>query len=140
MRLIAIVLGEENAKIRNSEAGNLLDYGFSNKKIQVLKNSEKPIEQIKLDKATKEKINIYSERDINILQDKNIANKKYAVSTKINEPQLPLKKGQVVGKVYVKEKGKTIYTGNLIVKEKVEKLKFMKLYLHHLKSIALGTI
>ena len=35
MRLIAIVLGEDNAKVRNSEAAQLLDYGFNNKQIQL---------------------------------------------------------------------------------------------------------
>ena len=40
VRLIAIVLGEEDSKIRNSETIELLDYGFNNVKLRKLKDKE----------------------------------------------------------------------------------------------------
>lgn len=140
MRLIAIVLGEDNAKIRNSETSALLDYGFSNKKVQTVKKSTKFIEKINFSKATKNEVKIYSDRDINILQDKSVGNKKYKLSTKLDKYQLPLKKGQIIGKVYVKEGKDTVYTGNLIVKEDVKQLKFFELYMNNLRDIILGVI
>ena len=50
MRLIGIVLGEENSKIRNSEAMTLLDYGFLNTKFNLVKKNGTVIKKIKLDK------------------------------------------------------------------------------------------
>ena len=41
LRLIAIVLGEEESKVRNSETMALLDYGFNNKKITIIKKKIK---------------------------------------------------------------------------------------------------
>lgn len=140
MRLIAIVLGEDNAKIRNSETSDLLNYGFSTKKVQTIQKSNKYIKTIHFDKATVDKIKVYTEGDITILQDKAERNKKYTVDTKMNNVVLPLKKGQIVGKIYVKEKSKTVYTGNLIVKESVEQLGFGKLFLKHMKDLVLGVI
>lgn len=140
MRLIAIVLGEDNAKIRNSEASDLLNYGFSTKKVQTIKKSNKYIKNIYFDKSTVDKVKVYADRDITILQDKTDRDKKYKVSTKIDEAHLPLKKGQVVGHIYVKEGSKTIYTGNLIVKENVDHLGFFKLFLKHMNDLVLGTL
>lgn len=140
MRLIAIVLGEDNAKIRNSETSALLDYGFSNKKVQTVKKSTNFIEKINFSKATKSEVKVYSDRDINILQDKSVENKKYKLSTKIDKYQLPLRKGQVVGRVFVKEDNETVYTGNLIVKEDVKQLKFFEVYMNNLRDIILGVI
>lgn len=140
MRLIGVVLGEETAKIRNSEASGLLDYGFSNKKVQQIKKESEIIKTIELEKATNNKINIYSKQDVNILQDKGVSNKKYDVSTKINKINLPLKKNQVVGSLIVKEKGKKVYEGDLIVREDVDKLGFIKLLFRNMQGIVVGEI
>ena len=56
MRLIAIVLGEEDSKIRNSETMSLLDYGFNTKKMTILKESNKPVKELYFDKGNKKKI------------------------------------------------------------------------------------
>ena len=90
MRLIAIVLGEDNAKIRNSETSNLLDYGFNSKQVQTIKKSNDSLKKIYFDKATKSEIDVYPEKDINILQDKGVHNKKYKINTSINKITFPI--------------------------------------------------
>ena len=106
MRLIAIVLGEDNAKVRNSEAAQLLDYGFNNKQIQLIKKSTDEIKKIKLDKATEKSITIVPKYDVSILKDKGISNTKYKTSVKVGKIVLPLKKGDVVGKISVLDNNK----------------------------------
>ncbi len=140
MRLIAIVLGEDTAKIRNSETTNLLDYGFNNKQVQIIKKRNESVKTINFEKASKDKVKLYPDRNISILQDKGVNNKKYKIDTSLNKINLPLKKGAIVGKIYVKENNKNIYTGNLIIKENIEKLNFIDLYLNNLKDIVLGII
>src|SRR5699024_3612107 len=56
MRLIAIVLGEDNSSVRNSETMALLDYGFNTYEMQVVKKKDEVVKTEKLEKATKEKI------------------------------------------------------------------------------------
>lgn len=140
MRLIAIVLGEDTAKVRNSETSSLLDYGFSNKKVQSIKKESDVIKNIYLDKATSKNVKIYPKKDVNILQDMGVNQKKYKVQNKINDIKLPLKKGDVVGKIMVSENNKTIYTGDLVVKEDVMQLGFMQLFLSNLRGIVTGEI
>ena len=70
MRLIAIVLGEENGKVRNSETMALLDYGFNTKKVTILKKKNQVIKKIKFDKGNKESIKIKPKYDVGILEDK----------------------------------------------------------------------
>ncbi len=140
MRLIGVVLGEETAKIRNSEASGLLDYGFSSKKVQSIKKETDIVDIIELEKATIDKIKVYPKQDINILQDKGVNNKKYQVSTSIGNVKLPLKKNDVIGKITVSEKGKSVYTGDLVVKENVEKLNFIQVLLRNMQGIVVGEI
>ena len=56
MRLIAVVLGEEESKVRNSEAMALLDYGFNNKKMTTIKSKGEVVEEITFDKGNKDEI------------------------------------------------------------------------------------
>jgi len=140
MRLIAIVLGEETAATRNKEASELLDYGFNNKEIKIIKEKKNLIKKIKLDNATKKEIKIYPKNDIAILNDKGINKSKYKTKVKLNKIKLPLNKNDTVGKIIVYENKKIIKEENLITKEKVEKLTFIKMFIENLKNIPKGII
>ena len=138
MRLIAIVLGEEVAKIRNEETSKLLDYGFNLKQVNIIKKKEKVVKKIILEKSNKKEIKIYPKNDVVVLKDKGIQNKKYATKIKINKVNLPLKKNDKVGVIDVYENKKKIKSVDLIVKEKVEKETFINLLLNNLKNIPRG--
>lgn len=140
MRLIGIVLGEDNSKTRNSEAMGLLDYGFNTIKMNVLKKSGTKIKDIELDKATKDKISVVLKDDLGVIEDKTSSNSKYKYSVKINSIKLPIKNGQVVGKVNVLENNKIVSTGNLISSENVSSMNYLELMLKVFKDIVSGTI
>lgn len=138
MRLIAIVLGEEVAKVRNEETSKLLDYGFNLKQVNIIKKKEKVVKKITLEKSNKKEIKIYPKNDVVVLKDKGIQNKKYVTKIKINKVNLPLKKNDKVGVIDVYENKKKIKSVDLIVKEKVEKETFINLLLNNLKNIPKG--
>lgn len=140
MRLIAIVLGEEVAKVRNEETSKLLDYGFNLKQVNVIKKKEKVVKKITVEKATKKEIKVYPQNDVLILQDKGVQNNKYTTKVKIDKINLPLKKNDKVGIIDVYENKKKIKSVDLIVKEKVEKENFINLLLNNLKNIPSGVI
>lgn len=140
MRLIAIVLGEDTAATRNKEAAELLDYGFNTKSLKVIKKKDKLIKKIKLEKSTKKEIKIYPKNDITILKDKNQNNEKYKTKIKLEKIKLPIQKNKVVGKIEVYQNKTKIKEENLIVKEKVEKLTYLKLLIENLKNIPKGII
>ncbi len=140
MRLIAIVLGEDNAKIRNSEASTLLDYGFNNKQIQLIKKDTDVIKKIKLDKATSQTVSVVPEYAVSILKDKGVNNTKYKTKIEMNKIKLPLRKGDKVGKIIVMDDGKEITSQNLVVTKNVDKLNFFQLFLKNLEKVTTGIL
>lgn len=140
MRLIAIVLGEEESKVRNSEAMELLDYGFNNKKMTTIKSKKEIVEEIALDKGNKDKIEIVPKNDIGVLQDKNTEKHSYSYKVKLNEIKLPLKSGDKVGNIDVYEKNKIVVSGDLISKTNVDKLSYLELYKEMIKNSILGIV
>ena len=77
MRLIAIVLGEDESKVRNSETMSLLDYGFNNYQLTVVKAKDEIIQEINLDKATIEKVSLVPILDVGVLTKKSDDKKDY---------------------------------------------------------------
>ena len=141
LRLIAIVLGEENSQIRNNETMSLLDYGFNNYKIEILKTTDDIIKEIRLDKATSPKISLVPLNDIAILSKKSEDTKKYTYDIKITSSDLPLKIGDEVGKIIVKDKDDNkVKEEILTVTENVDKLNFLELLGKTLVDIMIGNM
>ena len=140
MRLIAIVLGEETAAVRNKETSELLDYGFNTKQLKIIKTKQETIKKINLDKSTRNSISIKPKEDITILTDKGVNNNKYTTKINLDKIKLPLKKNQVVGNITVYQNNKKITTKNLIVTSPATKLSYLRLLLNNLKEIATGII
>ena len=140
-RLIAIVLGEDDSSTRNSEAMSLLDYGFNNYKIKILKTTDDIVKEINLDKATSSKISLVPLNDIAILSKKSADTKKYTYDIKITNNNLPLKIGDEVGKIIVKDSDNNkVKEEVLTVTENVDKLNFLELFSKTLTDMILGNM
>ncbi len=135
-RLIAIVLGEENSKIRNSETASFLDYGFQNYKMNVLKTKDEIIKTVPLEKASVKKVNLYPKENIGILQKTGDEKKDYQYKVKMNTLKLPLQKNQKVGTIQVLSGKNIIKEVDLITKKNVSALSFLNL----LKEVVLKTV
>ena len=140
LRFIAIVLGEENSNIRNQEAMSLLDYGFQNYQMNLIKTKDEILKTIPLDKATKIKVDIIPIQDIGILSKKTEAEKKYTYDVKIDAISLPIKKGDVVGKVIVKDGNKKVQTVGLTVSENIDSLSFFELFFKGITDLISGKV
>ena len=141
LRLIAIVLGEDNSGVRNSEAMSLLDYGFNNYKIEILKTKDDVVKEIILDKATSPKISLVPLNDIAILSKKSADNKKYTYEIKITNNNLPLKIGDEAGKIIVKDSNNNnVKEERLTVTENVDRLSFLGLFCKTLTDMMVGNM
>jgi len=138
MRLLAVVLGEETAAIRNEETASLLDYGFQNYKIQQLKSKDEVIDEISLDKADKSKISITPKKDITTLLKKNEEGQNYTYEVKLAHLDFPIRKGDTIGKLIVGLDGKTVREEEITVTEDVHKLGILKLWGNFIKDIVTG--
>ena len=139
LRLIGIVLGENDSKVRNKETIDLLDYGFNNTKLKTLKKKNSIIQKINLDKSNKKTINLILKDNLNVVEEPG-TNNKYSYDIKIKEINLPIQKGDVLGSVTVKLKDKIITTGELISDRDVSKLKLFDLFKNSIIGIITGNI
>ena len=135
MRLIAIVLGEQVSKVRNDETTELLDYGFNNYKVNLIKSKGEVVKKIKIDKGSSNEVEIVTQNDILVLNKKSDATVNYDTKVTVNEIELPVKKGTVIGKIEVLYNNKVIKSDNLIVSNDVEKINYFKYLFDNLKDI-----
>lgn len=140
VRLIGVVLGVESAQARNVEAMNLLDYGFNNTKVNFLKEKGSIIKEIKLDKASIPNINIVLKDDLKVVEIADGLKHKYNFDVKLNDINLPVKVGDIVGKINVLENGKSVSSFNLTVEKNVYKLSYIDLLLNSLLNVFSGEI
>lgn len=138
LRFIAIVLGEEDSKVRNQEVMSLLDYGFNHYQMDLIKSKDQVLKTIPLDKATKSKVSLVPISDIGVLSSKSSKKKEYDYEIKVYDIPLPVKKGDVVGEVIVKEKNKKITTVPITVSESVSSLSFLQLLGRGIQNLASG--
>ena len=140
LRLIAIVLGEKDSKVRNAETVSLLDYGFNNVKLKKIVNKGTVVKKIEVNKANKDIINIKLKNNLNVVENSGINNKKYKFNVKVNDIKLPIKKDSVVGKIEAIYKNKVVSTGELIVDEDIEELSYLELLKENLMNVVFGNI
>ena len=139
LRLIGIVLGEKDRKIRNSETMSLLDYGFNTVKMNKLMSKDEVVKKISIDKASDKELEIVMCDDLNILENKSSEKVNYRFKYSINEIKLPLKKGEVIGKVKVYN-DKYIKSGDLCINKDIKRLSFFDLYLKNIISTFSGNL
>ena len=138
MRLIAIVLGEEVSKIRNSETTALLDYGFNLYKVNLVKEKNEVVDKIKIEKSNLSEVEIVTENEISILSKKSEESKKYTEKIILNDIKLPIQKGTVVGKLQLLDASSLVGEYNLIVNQDISKKNFFALFFDNFKDIIIG--
>lgn len=140
MRLLAIVLGEKEGKVRNKETEELLDYGFNQYEMLKIKDKGEVLQEINIDKANPNKVTVTLDKDILVLQKRNDPKKEYTSEIKIDNIKLPLKKGDTIGKLLIKDGTNTIKQVNLISNEDIKKENFFKLWFNILKNVFTGNL
>lgn len=109
LRLISVVMGEENNKIRNQDTISLLNYGFSNFKLETIKKKEEVLGKIKINFGNIEYADLKLKEDavdlVNILEQN-----KYNYKIVKNKVNAPIKVGDTVGSLI-------IYANDIKVKE-----------------------
>lgn len=140
MRLLGVIMNEENSNIRNQEMMALLDYGFNQYEIEKVLNTTSKVKTVKIDKAKKQEVDIVPLNDITLLHKKADEKKNVTFEVKLNELKPPIKKGEVVGQIIVKENDTTSRVEDVTVSMDVEKANIINLFLRHLNNILVGNI
>lgn len=140
MRLLATVMGEETTDIRTNEITSLLDYGYANYKIDTIVSKDTVIDSISVDKAKLEKVDIIPIKDVSVLNKKSEKLGEISYSLDLKDFSLPIKKGDVIGKLKIKEDGKEIENVDVTVSKNLEKINFLGLFNRYIRDILKGNI
>lgn len=140
MRIIAVVMGEEDSKTRNSEVSSMLDYAFAQYKLDTILSSNTIIKNTSIDKAKQQKFKIVPKENVTILYKNTDKKKKVDYTLQLDKLKAPLKKGDKVGKIMIHENGKQVREIDAIINENVEKANLLELYLKHITDILKGSI
>ncbi len=140
MRIIAVVMGEPDSKTRNKEVSEMLDYAFAQYKIDNLLNENSSLGKYEVTKSKEKYIKVVPKEDVTILRKKSEKSGNAVYEVKLNELKAPIKKGDNIGKLNIKENGKTIRTINLTTSKNIQKANIFQLYIRYLKEIFTGSI
>ena len=138
LRLIAIVLGENDSKIRNQETMELLDYGFQSIKLNCILSKGTIVDEISFAKAVPSKVNVVLKNNLCVIEDKDDTHS-YQFDIHYSDYHLPLEKEKSIGEIYVLLNHQRIMTGSLTVEEAVYKQKFIEFYKNILLNYLYGT-
>ena len=135
MRIIAVVMGEPDSDTRNKDVSSIFDYVYAQYGLQKIVDTETILKEVKVEKGKNEYAKIVAKEDITDLYNKNDGETDFTYDIDINKIKAPISKGDVVGKLTLKENGNTIKTVDLTVQEDVKKANIFELYLRYLKQI-----
>ncbi len=123
LRLIAVVLNAPDSKIRFEEANKLLNYGFSNYKGTNIITKGGEFGEIKINKGYEDSVKVVAKDNFTVLSGKN-ENENYTTDIKLNSSVMnaPVKEGQKVGVINIKEGSDIIGSVDLVIDKKIEKI------------------
>lgn len=140
MRVIATVMGEPDSNTRNSEVSSMLDYAFAQVGLKKVLSKKSVVEKISLYKSKLDEVEIVPVKDVNVLYKKVEGEITPTYEIKLNDINVPTKKGEIVGKLYVMNNDDIINEVDLTVKEDIEKCNLFELYWKYLKNVLSGNI
>jgi serine-type D-Ala-D-Ala carboxypeptidase (penicillin-binding protein 5/6) len=136
MRVIAVVMGAETPKERNTTVSNMLDYAFNTYETKKLFNQNDKITELNLFKAETRKVDVVANESISMVFKKGESIDKLTTSVKLDDVTLPIKKGTKVGTLQVKNGKKLVSETPLIINQDVKKASYFTLFKRSMQKLA----
>ncbi|SMO41079.1 D-alanyl-D-alanine carboxypeptidase family protein [Melghirimyces algeriensis] len=121
LRVIAVVMGEPDAKARNREITRMIDYAFNRYTNHVIYRQGQPISQLPVDKGKKPIITVRSPQQFSVLVPRGENTADYQSEIEWKRLVSPVKKGDEIGKIKVIKDGETVSEMRLISDEDIPK-------------------
>ena len=135
MRIITVVMGEPDSETRNKDVSSVFDYVYAQYGLQRIIDTETILEEVNVEKGKVESIGIVAKEEVTDLYNKNDGTGEFTYEVEVDNLKAPLSKGDVVGKLTLKENNNVIRTIDLTINEDVKKANIFELYLRYLKQI-----
>ncbi len=126
-----------NLKTRNKEVMEMLDYGFNNIKMNILKKKGSIVSKVRLDKANIKYLDLVTKDDLGVIE--GIGEKKnYRYKIVLNKLIYPINKGNSVGKINVLYNNNIISSSDLICSKNIKKINYFKFLVNNLIGLIFG--
>lgn len=128
MRVIAVAMGADTVKKRNATISQMLDYSFNHYDTEKLFNKGDVVQTTHMLKADQHAINIITNQSISVLFKKGESLDEVSTDINITEPlKLPIKKGEEIGTMTVKNGEDVITKAKLTVEEDIQPASYFTL-------------
>lgn len=136
MRVIGVIMGATTPKERNAQMTKLLDFAFNSYETAQIYEKGQTIEAVKISKGAKEKLGLVVEQNVSVLLKKGEKASNITKKIKIDKTvKAPVKKGQQLGTLILKDGTKTLSETPLLAKEDIKTASFWKIFKQTFKSI-----
>ena len=139
-RFIAVVMGESDSKTRNQEISEMLDYAFAQYEVETMLSKDSVLGTKEVEKGKSKYVDLVPINDVSFLNKKGSNRKNASYEINVGDLKAPLKQGDVVGNLIIKEDNEIIREVQITVKNDVEKANIIELYFRHLTDIFKGDI
>ncbi len=129
MRVVSVIMGAPTSKERNAQMSKLLDYAFNQYQVKQLIKQGDNVDQLSISKGKTKNVNVVTKSPVSVVMKKGEALNKVTKNIKLKKNlQAPIKKGQVVGELVLKQGNRVLSTTDLVAKNNIPKAKWYDLF------------
>lgn len=139
-RFLAVAMGEPDSKTRNQEISEMLDYAFAQYEVEIMLDKDSVIKTIEVEKGKNKFVDLVPLNEVSFLNKKGTNKKNATYEISIDKVKAPVKEGDIVGNLKIKEDENVIREVPITVRESVEKCNLFELYFRHLTDIFKGDV
>ena len=139
-RFLAVAMGEPDSKTRNQEISEMLDYAFAQYEVEIMLDKDSVIKTIEVEKGKNKFVDLVPLNEVSFLNKKGTNKKNATYEISIDKVKAPVKEGDIVGNLKIKEDENVIREVPITVRESVEKCNLFELYFRHLADIFKGDV
>lgn len=135
MRVIAVVFGAPTPKERNAQITRMLDYAFSQYKTHPVLKRNEVVAHANVSKGKKKTVALVTSEPISVLTKKGQSVNKIEKVIKVNKnAKAPIKKGDELGVLILKQDGKELLRSPIVAKENVAEASWWDLFKRTLQN------
>ena len=139
-RFLAVAMGEPDSKTRNQEISEMLDYAFAQYEVEIMLDKDSVIKTIEVEKGKNKFVDLVPLNEVSFLNKKGTNKKNATYEISIDKVKAPVKEGDIVGNLKIKEDENVIREVPITVRENIEKCNLFELYFRHLTDIFKGDV
>lgn len=138
IRFVTVVMGVDTSEHRSVDTTSMLNYGFTNYKLNGIINKDDIVGEIDIKKGIIDKGSVSTIRNVYDLVKQN-QNKNYSFVMNLNKITAPVTKGDVVGSMeIIDDSGKVVDIVEVVINESIDKHNFFTLFIENFKNIING--